>query len=486
MPASNYKGMTRKLYDRVRKMRSKKNKLYVVRTSDRITKRINIFLEKIPEINDSGDDFNLELIMKYEYEIKRQLFKHPDNYQKLTLSYFHGLLEHNDFEDESDSFDMVKITEEHLNELKRKAPKESKMPQIVVKPGPDNSSEEEKEKITQDASMIIRFGEDGENESKESIVYFDRKSETCAWKKLYTRAEIKGKMKKYVRQLKDYFKTFSYVVSGNHRFIIKPKSFDIRYFLVNPLSNIRRFIETSMMDTTDLINFFWKTHTLLEKNGYKELAKLYEPTYVQRFFVLNFAEFSGKDTFDKAIDSYFSNQALYEIGKVKDFTKRELKVLPAQLFAETSFAAKQVHYFINVPEADDWIKNAILDAQTEDYDDFFWRQYEYQDEKGNEVNEFKKHFENPEFKYKSIKKVVMEYFKRSHDKVKNIDLLDERRFKITIKRKTVSYIKTFIKELFFEKTHEMKNERQIQLYKKTFNKKLKRFHDDIKRLKNKK
>lgn len=197
------------------------------------------------------------------------------------------------------------------------------------------------------------------NGSAKSFVSFGEFPRKYCYNECYERCTFVSKNRySYTKTLCQFIKSMKYKSTQKYNFEIPKKTFDIRFFLLNPIKNLRYFAE-NYPDADKLVERVDEINDLLKSSGFTELAKLYSAEGIARYTRSAHSVFQNMVVFDESVDTYYNGICDgFVDGTVswEDVNREVLEIIPQIAFAPTSIERERVHYFVKTDDTRRCIK----------------------------------------------------------------------------------------------------------------------------------
>lgn len=258
------------------------------------------------------------------------------------------------------------------------------------------------------------------------------------------------KIKSHTKRIGRFFGSICLSTFNNLEFIIRRNKFNIAYFYINPIANIRAFVKANRNNRDEVISLFSFLSSLLESNGFVNISKLYKPSFIKRFFLINDYCFDNEYNFYNRIDYNVTNELINSKDKndlLNVDTRIKLGVIPKNCISETIEAYNDIHYYyVNDELSNSYLNSNSLKLKTIQFYNFFWSRYN--------VNFFTNKFDvyydsyNPKnskqkrIKYTNIQQTMIDFVKPILEKNTITNETEQRNIVNKVKELTAKYLKT--------------------------------------------
>jgi len=279
-------------------------------------------------------------------------------------------------------------------------------------------------------------------------------------------SEFVGHMSKHrvqmlIKRVSQYLASICSTTFHNLEFCIRHKHFNLAFFYINPIANIKSFIRANRSKSDEVISLFTFLSALFRGNGLLNLSKLYDPDFLIRFYNDNDYCFMNEQNIYSRID-YIFTKTLVMSKNVEDLLNLDdrisMAIIPKESISETSIAYDVDHYYIDNDKLSQmYVKDNELTLRTGKYYDYFWSHYKI----GLFGSSFQEYYNSYKIgpngkvvrrnKYIQISKVVYTFLQKV--KVENDDDYNKQLLK-KILQLTAQHIKIVCDTLWKNKAHD--------------------------------
>ncbi len=264
------------------------------------------------------------------------------------------------------------------------------------------------------------------SQSSGGVVRFDNSDQswnfTTCIRKCHEKVPHKEDMKRYSDAVSCYLREITYtkLKDGRSIEVFKDGRFDIRYFMINPIANISRFVRVYKGgdEKGTIKEIFTAINYLLQTNFYTNLAKLYHPEYVLRFLknTPHESEILEGEALYKNIDDKTKEicKAMLDQteNRSKDMMLSEMTLLPEYLIKEQAGSDTKTHYYIPNKAGKKILLRISVLLHKERYNKHFKDYIQHQHATTFKyVNELHEYVGDNTIEYKSLDKCVQAYIK---------------------------------------------------------------------------